>query len=126
MKEMNPLKAQLRCWSPRPPSLALERRLFGAPGVRISLARFLSVLTPTAACLLLTLSMLQQPGTGLLPDPTQSAVVALGMSNQNFAAYLSSSFQPTANRVDTFGWTNGGYSQSSMDSRTSPKAMDLQ
>jgi hypothetical protein len=123
---MNLLEGQLRSWTPRPPSPALEQRLFGRHRVPVSLPQFLSVLTPAAACLLVTVAMLRQPETGLLPDGAQRAVVALGMSNQNFAAYLSTSFQPTANRLDTFGWTNGGCSQSSMDSRTSPKVMDLQ
>ncbi len=68
-----------------------------------------------------------QPGEGLsLQNADQPAMIALAMSNQNFAPYLSGSFQPTANRLDTFGWTNGGASPSSMRSLTPPEAIDLQ
>jgi hypothetical protein len=124
---MSSLEETLSSWKPRRPSPAIERRLFARSPDELSLARLFSVLTPTAACLLLTVSVLKQPGADLLSNERgQTAVVAFGMSNQSFAAYLSSSFQPNANRVDTFGWTNGGCSQSSMDSRTSPKVMDLQ
>lgn len=124
---MTPLEEELRSWTPRPPSPAIERRLFGHERLRLGLSRLLGVLAPTAACLLLTVSVLKQPGAGMLSGTnTQTAFVAMGLSNQNFAAYLPGSFQPNANRWDTFGWTNGGYSNSSMDSRTPPKAMDLQ
>lgn len=125
--ETNPLEETLRSWKPRRPSPALEQQLFAHPRGEFHLSRLLSVLTPVTACLLLTISVLRQPGAELLVSGRGlSAVVALGISNQSYAAYLPSSFQPAANRVDTFGWTNGGYSQSSMDSRTSPKVMDLQ
>jgi hypothetical protein len=70
--------------------------------------------------------MLKQSAHELLPHGSnQAALVAMGLSNQNYAAFLPGTFQPTANRVDTFGWTNRGYSNSSMDSFTSPKATDL-
>lgn len=71
--------------------------------------------------------MVQQTARELLPaGGDRAAVVAMGLSNQNFAAYLPGTFQPTANRLDTFEWTNRGYSKSSMDSLTPPKATDLQ
>jgi hypothetical protein len=124
---MNMLEAELRSWTPRRPSPKLERRLLGQDQPHFCVSRLLPVLAPTAACLLLTLSMLQQSARGLLPDDgAQATMVALGLSNQNFAAYLPGTFQPTANRLDTFEWTNGGYSKSSMASRTPPKATDLQ
>lgn len=117
----------MRSWKPRRPSPAIEPRLFARPQEELPLTRLLRVLTPAAACLVLTISVMREPGAELLAgDRTQNAAVALSMSNQSFAAYLPGSFHPNANRVDTFGWTNGGYSQSSMDSRTSPKVMDLQ
>jgi len=126
MKEMNTLETQLRSWTPRRPSPRLERRLFGREALHFSISRLISVLTPTAACVLLTVSMLKQSAHELLPDGgNQAALVAMGLSNQNYAAYLPGAFQPTANRVDTFEWTNRGYSNSSMDSFTSPKATDL-
>jgi hypothetical protein len=129
MKEMNTLEAQLRSWTPRRPSPGLERRVLGSGAPwHFSFSRLATVLAPTAACLLLTLSMVKQSAQELLPGSgSQNAMVAMGLSNQNFAAYLPGSFQPTANRLDaTFEWTNRGYSKSSMDSLTPPKATDLQ
>jgi hypothetical protein len=65
--------------------------------------------------------MLKESAHELLPNGKQrAAVVAMGLSNQSYAAYLPGAYQPTANRVDTFEWTNRGYSNSSMDSFTSP------
>lgn len=123
---MNTLETQLRSWTPRHPSPGLERRALGSKPVEFPLSRLLTVLAPTAACVLLTVSMVRQSAHELLPNGQQAALVALGLSNQNFAAYLPGSFQPAANRVDTFEWTNRGYSNSSMDSLTSPQATDLQ
>ena len=71
--------------------------------------------------------MMKQSAQELLTSGNQrAAMVAMGLSNQNYAAYLPGTFQPTANRVDTFEWTNRGYSKFSMGSFTSPKATDLQ
>lgn len=124
---MNTLEAQLRSWTPRHPSSGLERRILGSEPLHFSLSRLATVLAPTAACLLLTVSMVRQSGQVLLPNRgSEAAMIAMGLSNQNFAAYLPGSFQPTANRLDTFEWTNRGYSNSSMDSFTPPKAADLQ
>jgi hypothetical protein len=127
MKKMNMLETQLRSWTPRRPSSGLERRLFPAERVHLSISRLITVLTPAAACVLLTVSMMRQSAQELLSIGNQrAAVVAMGLSNQNYAAYLPGACQSTANRVDTFEWTNRGYSNSSMDSFTSPKATDLQ
>lgn len=124
---MNPLEALLRSWTPRRPSPGLERRWQHRQAHHVPLSRLLTVLAPTAACLLLTVSMVIQSGHVLLPDNgDRAAMVTAGLSNQNFAAYLTSSFQPTANRLDTFEWTNRGYSKSSMRSLPSPTAIDLQ
>ena len=93
----------------------------------MSWSTFARVGVPALACLVLTATILRQPGEGLIvPNGDQPAMIALAMSNQNFAPYLSGSFQPTANRVDTFGWTNGGASPSSMRSLTPSEAIDLQ
>lgn len=117
----------MRSWTPRRPSLKLERQVLGRGQTHSPAQRLLTVLTPTVACLLLTLAMLRQPDDSLVPGgEARATMVALGLSNQNFAAYLPGSFQPTANRVDTFEWTNGGHSNSSMDSLTPLKATDLQ
>jgi hypothetical protein len=95
MKEMNTLEAQLHSWTPRHPSPGLERRVLGSEPLHYSLSRLATVLAPTAACLLLTVSMLRQSAPDLLPNrDTQAAMVAMGLSNQNFAAYLPGSFSP--------------------------------
>lgn len=54
--------------------------------------------------------------TGLLPvlrgaapalgDSRHAPLVAMILSNQSYAAYLSGTFQPAHNRWDTFEWTN--------------------
>ncbi|MBE0545325.1 MAG: hypothetical protein IH623_28635 [Verrucomicrobia bacterium] len=54
----------------------------------------------------------------------RSNLVAVIMSNQSYAAYLPGSFQHVANRVDTFEWTNGGYSTSSMHSLSPGRTND--
>ena len=114
---MNTLETQLRSWTPRHPSSGLERRLFPSQRSHVSISRLITVLTPTAACVLLTVSMMKQSAHELLPNGNQrAAIVAMGLSNQNYAAYLPGTYQPTANRIDTFEWTNRGYSNSSMDS----------
>ena len=143
---MNSLEAQLRSWIPRRPSPRLERPGWQvAPSRRANYARtpqlaprwadwpgvswstFARVGVPALACLALTATVLMQPGEGLIArNAEQPAMIALAMSNQNFAPYLSGSFQPNANRLDTFGWTNGGASPSSMRSLTPPEANDLQ
>lgn len=124
---MNPLETQLRSWTPRRPAPRLERRLFGGERLERSLSRLATVLTPTAACVVLTLFIVKQSAPELLPDAGErAAVVAMGLSNQNYAAYLPGAFQPAANRVDTFEWTNRGASQFSMRSFTPMKATDLQ
>ncbi len=117
----------MRSWTPRHPSPRLERRALGRSPATSSVQRLFTVLAPTAACLLLTVAVVRQPDDTLVTGGADRAtMVAMGLSNQNFAAYLPGSFQPNANRVDTFEWTNGGHSNSSMDSLTPLKATDLQ
>src|SRR6185369_11578311 len=111
MNKMNTLEARLRSWTPRRPSPRLEHRLFGREQSHVTLQRLFTVLAPSAACLLLTVAMLRQPDAVLAPSgDIRAAMVALGMSNQSYAAYMPGSYQPTANRLDTFEWTNRGYS----------------
>jgi hypothetical protein len=86
-----------------------------------------TVFAPTAACLLLTLAGWRHSEPPILPvENASTALVALSLSNQSYAAYLPGNCQSSANRLDTFEWTNGGYSQSSVRSFTPPKATDLQ
>lgn len=124
---MNPLEAQLVSWTPRRPAPRIERRLFGHAPFRFTLPKLVTVFAPTAACLVLTLAGLKQYGRPVLPtDEPQAALVAMSLSNQSFAPYLAGNVQTTANRWDTFEWTNRGFSQSSMRSFTPAKAIDLQ
>jgi len=148
---MNKLEEQLRSWTPRrrspklnhpwrnfdPATAASSRRETDAPHQcpaccrtdrpGLSWSILTRVAVPTLACLLLTAAILMHPGPDLIVSHTdEPAMVALALSNQNFAPYLSGSFQPTANRLDTFGWTNGGGSPSSMRSLPPPAVIDLQ
>ena len=127
MKHEKTLEEQLRSWTPRRPSLKTERALFGERQFTFTLPRLAGILTPPLACLMVTVSLWQQVGQPVFHDgAAQSAVIAMSMSNQNYAPYLATSFQPTANRWDTFEWTNRGYSKSSVDSFTPNEATDLQ
>jgi hypothetical protein len=126
MKEMNPLEAQLRSWTPRRPSPKIERRLFGSR-FYFTIPKLVTVLAPATACLLVTLAGWRQFDQPLLSaGREQAALMALSLSNQSYAPYLAGNLQSTANRLDTFEWTNRGYSQSSVRSFTPPKATDLQ
>lgn len=126
MKEMIQLEAQLRSWTPRRPALKLEPHLMSCSPRRFLLPKLVSVFAPAAVCLLVTLAGLKQfdpPGLG---SGNAAALVAQGLSNQHYAPYVPGNSQSSANRWDTFEWTNRGYSQSSMRSFTPPKATDLQ
>lgn len=106
---MKTLENRLRSWRPRRPSTQLERRLFGRdghedPGVQ-ALVRWL---TPLAACLILVVAALNHPATTGGRVTESSEWLGVSLSNQHYAAYLPGSFQCEANRLDTFGWTNGG------------------
>src|SRR5262245_32903458 len=131
MNEKNNLETRLRSWTPRRPSPGLERRIFDGrtaskPGEGRrhpwpALPAFASLLAPAAACLLLAAGVLTHSGP--LTNAVRSereALAAMSVSNQSFAAYLPGSFQLSANRLDTFGWTNGAGFNSPMDS-LSPK-----
>src|ERR1051326_4562759 len=124
MNEMNDLEMLLNSWAPRPPSPKLRQRLFershaalvapesggGSPitlhAPRSTLHGFW--LAPAAACLLLCLAIVGQRNGSSLAHPTNSpAIVAMILSNQSYAAYLPSSFQPEQNSLrNTFEWTN--------------------
>jgi len=105
----------LRSWRPRRPSAKLERRLFGAPARLLPKAAWLlGSLAPATACLLLTLSMFNPGNSGhsLRHEP----LVAMILSNQNYAAYASDNFRGAQNNLAavTFDWTNHAISPSSM------------
>lgn len=122
---MNPLETQLRSWTPRRPSAGLERRLFGRRQTKRPLVSPAAWLAPAAACLLLVGIIFHQPGSVSFSVTTgQGTMVAMSLSNQSYAAYLPGSFQRSANRVDTFEWTNGGSSTSSIHSLSPSKTND--
>ena len=118
MNETNPLETRLRSWTPRRPSAGLERRLFPRPKRAPRKAHSLSWLVPVTACLLFAGLILNPQGAANLSAPPRpGTLVALILSNQSYAAYLPGNSQrSTVNRLDTFGWTNGGSSTSSMHS----------
>lgn len=129
MNETNLLEAQLRSWTPRRPGQKLERHLFprAKSPRRFVVPKLVSVCAPVVVCVLLTLATLHPLEPRLLPpSEPQVAMVALTLSNQHYAPYLPGNGQSPANRLDTFEWTNGGYSQSSMRSLKPKKATDLQ
>ena len=122
---MNPLETQLRSWTPRRPSAGLERRLFPRPKRTSRPAKSINWLVPVTACLLFACLILNRQGAANISATQRSGtIVALILSNQSYAAYLPGSFQRSVNRLDTFEWTNGGYSTSSMHSLSPFKAND--
>jgi hypothetical protein len=78
------------------------------------MAWWLGSLAPAAACLLLTLSVFSpgNSGNSLRHDP----MVAMILSNQNYAAYAADNFRGAQNNLSavTFEWTNHNVSRSSM------------
>ena len=130
----------MRSWIPRRPSAGLEQRIFNQQHksksrkqkaeVRFQLSTFNFQLcrfwlVPVTACLLFACLILNQHGAASgSTTPRAGAMVALILSNQSYAAYLPGSFQRAVNRLDTFGWTNGGGFPSSMPSLSPFKAND--
>jgi len=111
----------LRSWTPRRPSAELERRLFPRPQRAPRKAHSLDWLAPVTACLLFAgLILNPQDTTNMSATPRAGTMVALILSNQSYAAYLPGSFQRSVNRLDTFEWTNGASSTSSMGSLSLP------
>jgi hypothetical protein len=119
------LETQLRSWTPRRPSAGLERRIFGGAGSAREVRALLRVLLPAAACLILTVAMLNPPERLITPAAAGSeAITTLSLSNQSYAAYLPGSFTCAANRLDSFRWTNGGSLPSSTFSISPGKTND--
>ena len=122
MNEMETLETRLRSWKPRQPSPSVKRRLFGSVELPLWQPALMRILLPAAACLVLTVAALNPSHDVLrvVADPRE--VGAMSLSNQSYAAYLPGSFQCEANRLDTFGWTNGGGISSLMDFVSPQKA----
>jgi hypothetical protein len=113
---MNLPETQLRSWQPRRPSAGLKRRIFSARAGTPATAVFLGWLAPATACALLTL-LVYNSGNGLpVGSSNHGAIMAMVLSNQNYAAYASDGPQNVQNRLSnvTFDWTNRGSSSSSI------------
>jgi hypothetical protein len=116
MKEMNLPETQLRSWQPRRPSAWLKRRIFSARPGTPATAAFLGWLAPVTACALLTLLVFNS-GNGLpVGTSNHGAMIAMVLSNQNYAAYASDGSQNVQNRLSsiTFDWTNRSTSTSTI------------
>lgn len=108
------LEERLASWTPRRPSQAVERRLFGDRLRPSGQPLAWAWLSPVAACLLLIAVLGQTRGVPPgIPISGSQPMVAMILSNQSYAAYLPGSFQRNQNRWDTFEWTNPGHFNSS-------------
>jgi hypothetical protein len=128
MKEMNELESLLQTWTPRRPSPELEKRIFrmgdkpSPRQVRVeeSPAPFaFRWLVPATAALLLICLVGNPRGSQNLSGTGQSGpMAAMILSNQSAMAYLPGSFKGDQNNIpaDTFEWTNGSGSTSSIRS----------
>jgi hypothetical protein len=105
----------LRSWAPRRPSARLEERLFATPALALVSPhaaltfRFTWLGPVTAALLMLCLVFNQRYSTAWSGAAKSGPLVAMIMSNQSAAPYLSSSFQPEQNTIpaETIERTNG-------------------
>ena len=140
---MNDLEMQLRSWAPRRPSAKLKQRIFSArksaefapvhPIILLAdyASRFAQSLKPTSfrwlapvmAGLFLTCILLNQRSAPMASPATAPLIAMILSSNQSAAAYLPGSFQREQNRLpsDTFEWTNGSGSTSSISSLSESK-----
>ena len=120
--EMSELEKQWLLWTPRRPSVRLERRLFavGAAPAEALLPFRVTWLAPvTAALMLMCVLFNQRYGPGLSASASPGPMVAMILSNQSAAAYLPGSFQAEQNNLpaDTFKRTRA--------SRSAPDAASL-
>lgn len=132
MNEVKELERQLRSWAPRRPSPRLEQRILAsaqAPGageppadaeLRVPSFR-LNWLAPATVALLF-LCVLFNPRNNL-PRPGSAEIIAVALSNQSAAAWLPGSFACGQNSLpaETFGWTNGRSSTSSIGPVSVPR-----
>jgi len=111
---MNELEKLLLSWTPRRPSEALEARLFGGPEAAVTeeLPSFrLGWLAPAAlGALLLCVFLNQRCGAGLTGSSPAGPMMAMILSNQSVAAFLTGTAQSEQNNLpaDAFKWNGGG------------------
>jgi len=131
---MNEIEAQLRSWAPRRPSPKLERNIFArrSPAVEVATAGAqslrddrpspsfrLSWLAPATVALLLICMLFNQHNIQALSGASDSGpMIAVALSNQSVAPWLPGSFAREQNGLpnETFEWTNGNGSTSSISS----------
>ena len=132
---MNELELQLRSWAPRPPSAKLNQKLFPQSQPEAEVPSRITHhasrevfsfrwLAPATAALLLVCLVLNQHNTAPLTGGVRrEPMVAMIMSNQSAISYLPGTFQREQNIVlaDTFEWTNGSGSTSSISSLSPTK-----
>jgi hypothetical protein len=106
----------LRSWQPRRPSAGLKRRIFSAEPGTPTVAALLGWLAPVTACALLTLLVFNSANGLPAGSSSHGAMIAMVMSNQNYAAYASDGSQNVQNRLSnvTLDWTNRGISTSTV------------
>jgi hypothetical protein len=114
MNETNLPETQLSSWRPRRPSAGLKRRIFThASQFSARTTRWLwGTLTPTMACLLLTLCMLNSSNSVIHPKPD----ITMILSNQGNAFDGGDGGQTAQNHLAsvTFDWTNHSVFNSSI------------
>jgi len=113
---MNLPETQLRSWQPRRPSAGLKRRIFSAQPGTPTAAAFLGWLAPVTACALLTLLVFNPANSLPSSSTSRGAMIAMVLSNQNYAAYAPDGSQNVQNRLSsvTLDWTNRGVSTSTI------------
>jgi hypothetical protein len=136
MIDMNELETQLRSWVPRRPSARLERNIFSTrshSSPTVDDARYgaepvvtehtppfrLSWLAPVTMALLLICVLFNQHNIQALSGASESTpIIAVALSNQSIAPWLPGSFAREQNGLpnETFEWTNGSGSTSSISS----------
>ena len=113
MNETNLPEARLASWRLRHPSAALKGRLFSTGREAGATSRWLwGALTPTTACLLLTLTMLNSGNTGMRQKPALSMVL---INDGGVLAAADGTESPENHLASvTFDWTNHTVFNSSM------------
>jgi hypothetical protein len=134
MIDMNEVEKQLRSWAPRRPSAKLERQILAAltapaPHRPLTLNQAfatdhksppfrLSWLAPATVTFLLMCVLFNQHNTQAISGSANSGMIAVALSNQSAAAWLPGSFSRERNGLpnESFEWTNGNGSTSSISS----------
>jgi hypothetical protein len=135
MNDMEKLENQLRSWAPRRPSAKLERRLFaGQIGLELDPREEPDVtghlhglrlgwLVPAVAAFLLLCMLLNQRQSKSPGDATNAGhLLAVISNNQSAYPPLTSAGQQNRPSANTFEWTNGSGSTSSIRSFLGLKA----